>query len=59
MYEVPKKVVKSVNAKTLPTPVIPLSSDDLLKKRQPHIAKNWRKVLEFRASFAKLDKNSG
>ncbi|MDB2390158.1 lytic transglycosylase domain-containing protein [Alphaproteobacteria bacterium] len=29
-----------------------LSGDELIKKRQPHIAKNWRRVLEFRASFA-------
>ena len=53
MHELPKKIAKQVKVKTLSAPVIPLSGDDLLKERQPHIAKNWRKVLEFRASFAK------
>ena len=53
MHELPKKIAKQVKVKTLAAPVIPLSGDDLLKERQPHIAKNWRKVLEFRASFAK------
>ena len=44
---------KPVNVKTLPIPDIAPTADDLIKKRQPHIAKNWRKVLQFRASFAK------
>mgnify|MGYP006424068697 CR=1 FL=1 len=47
LFKKPAKLVKAQ------VPAIPLSGDDLLKKRQPHIAKNWRKVLEFRASFAK------
>jgi hypothetical protein len=44
---------KPVNIKTLPIPDIAPTADDLIKKRQPHIAKYWRKVLQFRASFAK------
>ena len=43
---------KQAKVKTLPVQLVALSGDDLIKKRQPHIAKNWRKVLEFRASFA-------
>lgn len=48
----PIKPTKQVEAKTLAVEVAALSGDDLIKKRQPHIAQNWRKVLEFRASFA-------
>ena len=52
-HKSPVTSAKPVNIKTLPVPDVALSDDDLIKKRQPHIAKNWRKVLEFRASFAK------
>lgn len=52
-HNLPKNLSKQVAVKTLPVPVTAPSGDELIKKRQPHIAKNWRKVLEFRASFAK------
>jgi hypothetical protein len=50
-HKSPITPAKPVNIKTLPIPDIAPTADDLIKKRQPHIAKNWRKVLEFRASF--------
>ena len=52
-HNLTKNLSKQVAVNTLPVPVAVPSGDDLIKKRQPHIAKNWRKVLEFRASFAK------
>ncbi|WP_148212225.1 lytic transglycosylase domain-containing protein [Candidatus Puniceispirillum marinum] len=52
-HNLPKNLSKPVAVSTLPVPVAAPSGDDLIKQRQPHIAKNWRKVLEFRAGFAK------